>query len=189
VKYSGPCLKVLMAILVLSVTACAVNKPAVITHSESIGKVRPGMPAIDPNTAIYELAVNDGVSYQDVVDNLKSLSEGLNFVNPANFPIGEHMKLRGVDPQGMKEVRSFCNLSMGTEIILDHPEFLVFAPCRIAIYEKPDADNKLKLYIAMDRPTYDLKSIKNPTARARKSAQELETALLEIMDRARKGDF
>jgi uncharacterized protein (DUF302 family) len=89
----------------------------------------------------------------------------------------------------MKDVRSFCNLSMGTEIILDHPEFLVFAPCRIAIYEKPDANNKLKLYIAMDRPTYDLKSIKNPTERARKSAQELETVLLEIMDRARKGDF
>jgi len=97
--------------------------------------------------------------------------------------------LRGIDPQGIKEVRSFCNLSMGTEIILDHPEFLVFAPCRIAIYEKPDANNKLKLFIAMDRPTFDLKSIKNPSERAKKSAQELETVLLEIMDKARKGDF
>jgi uncharacterized protein (DUF302 family) len=186
---SGFNLKLVMAILLLSVTACAANKPVAIANHEMIGKVRPGMPAIDPSTAIYELAVNEGVSYQDVIDSLKSLSEGLNFVNPANFPIGEHMKLRGVDPQGMKDVRSFCNLSMGTEIILDHPEFLVFAPCRIAIYEKPDANNKLKLYIAMDRPTYDLKSIKNPTERARKSAQELETVLLEIMDRARKGDF
>lgn len=153
------------------------------------GKVRPGMPPIDTSTAIYELPVNDGVSYQDVVESLKSLSEGLNFVNPANFPIGEHMKLRGVDPDGIKEVRSFCNLSMGTEIILDHPEFLVFAPCRIAIYEKTDAQQKRRLYIAMDRPTYDLKSIKNPTARAIQSAQQLETTLLEIMDRARKGDF
>ena len=186
---SGFYLKLLMAILLLSITACASNKPLAVVNNEMIGKVRPGMPAIDPSTAIYELAVNEGVSYQDVIDSLKSLSEGLNFVNPANFPIGEHMKLRGVDPQGMKDVRSFCNLSMGTEIILDHPEFLVFAPCRIAIYEKPDANNKLKLYIAMDRPTYDLKSIKNPTERARKSAQELETVLLEIMDRARKGDF
>jgi uncharacterized protein (DUF302 family) len=185
---SGFYLKLIMAMLVLSITACAANKPVAIGN-EMIGKVRPGMPAIDPSTAIYELAVNEGVSYQDVIDSLKSLSEGLNFVNPANFPIGEHMKLRGVDPQGMKDVRSFCNLSMGTEIILDHPEFLVFAPCRIAIYEKPDANNKLKLFIAMDRPTYDLKSIKNPTERARKSAQELETVLLEIMDRARKGDF
>lgn len=166
-----------------------VNSALAADHEIAVGKVRPGMPAIDPSTAIYELAVNDGVSYQDVVDSLKSLSEGLNFVNPANFPIGEHMKLRGVDPQGIKDVRSFCNLSMGTEIILDHPEFLVFAPCRIAIYEKPDANQKPKLYIAMDRPTYDLKSIKNPTERAKKSAQQLETTLLEIMDRARKGDF
>jgi uncharacterized protein (DUF302 family) len=147
------------------------------------------MPAIDPSTAIYELAVNDGVSYQDVIESLKSISEGMNFVNPANFPIGEHIKLRGIDPQGIKEVRSFCNLSMGTEIILDHPEFLVFAPCRIAIYEKLDDNKKLKLFIAMDRPTFDLKSIKNPSERAKKSAQELETALLEIMDKVRKGDF
>ena len=163
-------------------------KPAA-RQLDLIGKVGVGLPAIDSSTAIYELAVNDGVSYQDVVDSLKSISEGMNFVNPANFPIGEHIKLRGIDPQGIKEVRSFCNLSMGTEIILDHPEFLVFAPCRIAIYEKPDANNKLKLFIALDRPTFDLKSIKNPTERAKKSAQQLETTLIEIMDKARKGDF
>lgn len=174
--------------LVLLSAACSIA-PTQSGKSELIGKVRAGMPAIDPGTAIYELPVNDGVSYQDVIDSLKSISEGLNFVNPANFPIGEHLKLRGIDPQGIKDVRSFCNLSMGTEIILDHPEFLVFAPCRIAIYEKPDANNKLKLFIALDRPTFDLKSIKNPTERAKKSAQELETTLLEIMDKARKGDF
>jgi len=176
--------------LSLGMVACCFNQPN-MAHKDNalIGQVRPGMPAIDPLSAIYELPVNANVSYQDVVESLKSISEGMNFVNPANFPIGEHMKLRGVDPQGIKEVRSFCNLSMGTEIILDHPEFLVFAPCRVAIYEKLDGNNKPKLYIAMDRPTFDLKSIKHPTERAKKSAQELETKLLEIMDRARKGDF
>ncbi len=182
-------IKLGLAMALLLSTACATVKAAPPADAEFIGKVRAGMPAIDPGTAIYELPVNEGVSYKDVVDSLKSISEGMNFVNPANFPIGEHMKLRGVDSQGVKEVRSFCNLSMGTEIILDHPEFLVFAPCRIAIYEKPDANQKMKLYLALDRPTFDLKSIKNPTERAKKSAQELETALLELMDKARKGDF
>lgn len=175
-------------VLLLLMAACSAVKP-VAPQLDLVGKVGVGMPAIDPSTAIYELAVNDGVSYQDVVESLKSISEGMNFVNPANFPIGEHIKLRGIDPQGIKEVRSFCNLSMGTEIILDHPEFLVFAPCRIAIYEKLDVNKQLKLFIALDRPTFDLKSIKNPTERARKSAQELETTLLQIMDKARKGDF
>ncbi len=142
------------------------------------------MPAIDHSSAIYEVPVEDGVSYQDLVDSLKSLSEGMNFVNPANFPIGDHMKQRGVDPQGIKEVRSFCNLSMGTEIILDHPEFLVFAPCRVAIYEKQG-----KLYLGLDRPTFDLKSVKHPTERAKKSAQELESALIEMLEKARRGDI
>ena len=188
-NYLKPVKFSLLMALLLSLVACAAVKATQSNGTELVGKVRAGMPAIDPSTAIYELPVDEGVSYQDVVDSLKSISEGMNFVNPANFPLGEHMKLRGVDPQGVKEVRSFCNLSMGTDIILDHPEFLVFAPCRIAIYEKPDANKKLKLYLALDRPTFDLKSIKNPTERAKKSAQELETALLEIMDKARKGDF
>lgn len=148
-----------------------------------------GMPDVDLDNAIYEVPVKPGVSYQDLVDSLKSLSEGMNFVNPANFPIGDHMKQRGQDPQGIKEVRTFCNLSMGTEIILDHPEFLVFAPCRLAIYEKPDTHGKRQLYLGLDRPTHDLKNIKHPTARAQASAQQLENALIELMEKARRGDF
>ena len=173
----------MLSALLFAVSACAPVKPAISS------KVGAGMPAIDTSTAIYELAVHEGVTYQDVIDSLKSLSEGKNFVNPANFPIAEHIKKRGIDPQGIKEVHSFCNLSLGTDIFLDHPEFLVFAPCRIAIYEKPDADNKLKLFIALARPTFDLKSIKNPTPRAQKAAQELESTLLEIMDKASRGDI
>jgi uncharacterized protein (DUF302 family) len=167
-----------MVMLTLMVIACA-NKQTRLHETTGI----------EVESAIYEVAVKDGVSYQEVVDSLKSISEGMNFVSPANFPIGEHLKLRGIDPQGIKEVYSYCNLSMGTEIILDHPEFLVFAPCRIALYEKPDENNKLKLYIGLDRPTIDLKNIKNPTERAKKSAQQLEEALIKLMQKASVGDF
>jgi len=142
------------------------------------------MPPIDPGKAIYVIPVEPNVTYDDVITSLKVISEGMNFVNPANFPIGEHMKLRGQTPEGVLEVRAFCNLGMGAEIMLDHPEFVVFAPCRIGIYEQ-----KSQLYLAIDRPTYDLKSIKNPTPRAQKAAQELENTLIEIIDKARKGDI
>jgi uncharacterized protein (DUF302 family) len=175
--------------LLLALVACSHIQPYSASPLELTGNVSSGMPAIDTTSSIYELPVQDGVSYQDVVDSLKSVSEGLNFVNPANFPIGEHLKKRGIDPQGIKEVHSFCSLSLGAEIMLDHPEFLVFAPCRIAIYEKQDAHQKLKLFIALARPTFDLKSIKNPTSRAQKAAQELETTLLKIMYKASKGDL
>jgi uncharacterized protein (DUF302 family) len=181
-----------LLVLILTLAACA-NAPInnTVSNAPEANRIVPpsGMPSIDPNSAIYEVPVNDGVSYQDVIDSLKSVSEGMNFVNPANFPIGDHIKARGVDPQGVKEVHALCNLTMGTEIMLDHPEFLVFAPCRIALYEKPNANQKLKLFLGLDRPTFDLKSIKNPTERARKSAQELEDALITLMDKARRGDI
>ncbi len=167
-------------LLVLS--ACASNKVAVESPQASYT-------SINPNSAIYEVQVKDGVSYQDVVDSLKSVSEGMNFVNPANFPIGDHIKARGIDPQGVKEVHSFCNLSMGTEIFLDHPEFLVFAPCRVAIYEKLGADKKSHLFLGLARPTYDLKSIKNPSERAKKAAQQLEDALIQMISKASKGEI
>jgi uncharacterized protein (DUF302 family) len=142
------------------------------------------MPAIDRQSAVYVVPVEPDVSYDDVVTSLKVISEGMNFVNPANFPIGDHMKERGQEPQGALEVRSFCNLSMGTEIFLDHPEFIVFAPCRVGVFHKQG-----QLYLAIDRPTFDLKSIKNPTPRAQKAAQQLEDVLINIIDKARKGDI
>lgn len=180
-------IKFLFSLLILVLTSCA--SPNTAPSAANIKAMPNGLPPINLNSALYELPVKAGVSYQDVIDSLKSVSEGMNFVNPANFPIGEHLKLRGIDPKGVKEVHSFCNLSMGAEIMLDHPEFLAFAPCRIALYEKMDANNQLRLFLALDRPTYDLKSIQNPTPRAQKSAQELEDALIQLMDKASRGDI
>jgi uncharacterized protein (DUF302 family) len=135
-------------------------------------------------TAIYEIAVAPGVSYEDVVLSLKVISEGKNLVNPAIFPLGEHMKARGQDPGGPLEVHALCNLSLGAEIMLDHPEFAVFAPCRIALYQKQG-----QLYLGLDRPTFDLRSIKNPTDRARRAAQALEDTLIDIMQKASRGEI
>ncbi len=193
-------LKLIIAVLLMSIIGCTgfIKNDGLQANTAAAGdtvkastnvSAKNSAISIDTNNAIYEVQVAEGVSYQDVVDSLKSLSEGMNFVNPANFPIGEHMKLRGVDPQGVKEVHSFCNLSMGTEIILDHPEFLVFAPCRVALYEKPDLNSTLKLFIGLARPTFDLKNIKNPTPRAVKSAQQLEDALIDLMRKASKGEI
>jgi uncharacterized protein (DUF302 family) len=134
--------------------------------------------------SIYEVPVANGVSYEDVLLSLKSLSEGLNLVNPAHFPIGEHLKERGQAPEGPLEVHAYCSLSLGAEIMLDHPEFVVFAPCRIALYQR-----RGQLYLGLARPTHDLRNIKDPTPRAQKAAQELEDTLINIVDKASRGEF
>ncbi len=142
------------------------------------------MPGVDKSIGLYQVPVEPGVTYDDLVLSLKVVSEGKNFVNPANLPIGEHMKARGQDPHGPLEVRAYCNLGLGAEILLDHPEFIAFAPCRIGIYQKQG-----RLYLGLARPTFDLKSIQHPTERAQRAAQELEDELIDIMEKARRGDI
>lgn len=142
------------------------------------------MPAINPDRPLYLVEVESGVRYDDVVISLNSAAAEKNLVSPATFPIGEHMRQRGLPLQGVLEVRSYCSLGVGAEILLDHPEFAAFAPCRIALFHKAGV-----LYLALDRPTFDLRYIANPTPRARQAAQQLEDTLIWMMDKARKGEI
>lgn len=142
------------------------------------------MPPIDPETPLYVVKVEPGVSHADVVDSLKSAAEGKNFVSPATFPIGEHIRQRGLPLQGVLEVRSYCSLGIGAEILMESPEFAVFAPCRIAIYEKQG-----QLYLALDRPTYALRHIKGHSEKAAQATKQIEETLIWMMDKARKGEI
>lgn len=142
------------------------------------------MPPVDPDTPLYIVKVEKNVSYQDVVDSLQSAAQSKNFVSPAVFPLGEHMRQRGLPLEGVLEVRSYCSLGIGAEILMESPEFAVFAPCRIAIYEKQG-----QLYLALDRPTYALRHIKGHSAKAEAAAKQMEETLIWIMDKARKGDI
>jgi len=142
------------------------------------------MPPIDPDTPLYIVKVEPGVSHEDVVDSLKSAAESKNFVSPATFPIGEHIRQRGLPLQGVLEVRSFCSLGIGAEILLESPEFAAFAPCRMAIYEKQG-----QLYMALDRPGYALRYIKGHSAKAEQAAKQIEETLIWMMDKARKGEI
>lgn len=142
------------------------------------------MPPVNPESALYIVKVEPGVTYDDVVTSLKVAAEGKNFVSPAVFPIGEHIRQRGQELQGVLEVRTYCSLSIGAEVLRDYPEFAAFAPCRIAIYEKQGA-----LYLALDRPTYALRHLGEVNQQARDAAKEIEDTLIWMMDKARKGDI
>ncbi len=157
---------------------------AILTLLPALLNAAGEMPAVNQNSPLYEVKVEPGVSYDDVITSLKVASEGKNLVSPASFPISEHMKMRGLPVEGLIEVRTYCSLGVGAEIMLDHPEFAVFAPCRIAVYQKHG-----ELYLGLDRPSYDLGYIRNPTQRALKAVKELEDALIWMMDKARKGEI
>lgn len=163
----------------LALVASLVTLPACAAG----GKVAP-MPPINPDSALYIVPVEPDVSYQDIVISLDSAALGKNFVSPAIFPIGEHIRERGQQLQGLIEVRTYCSLGIGAEVLMEYPEFAAFAPCRIAIYEKQG-----RLYLALDRPTYALRHIGNVGQHVKDAAQKMEETLIWMLDMARKGDI
>lgn len=150
----------------------------------SRGLLADPLPPVDPDTPLYIVKVEAGVSYEDVVDSLKSAAASKNFVSPATFQIGKHIQERGLPLQGVLEVHSYCSLGIGAEILLESPEFAVFAPCRFAIYEKQG-----QLYIALDRPSYALRHVKGHSQKAEQAAKQMEETLIWMMDKARKGEI
>ena len=142
------------------------------------------LPPVDPETPLYVVKVEPGVTHEDVVESLKSAAASKNFVSPAMFPIGKHIQERGLPLQGIIEVHSYCSLGIGAEILMESPEFAVFAPCRYAIYEKQG-----QLYIALDRPTYALRHVKGHSAKAEEAAKQMEKTLIWILDKARRGEI
>ncbi len=161
--------RVILVFLLLAITCAQAVEP---------------LPPVNPESALYIVKVEPGVSYDDVVTSLKSAAEGKNFVSPAFFPIGDHIRERGLPLQGVLEVRTYCSLGIGAEILLETPEFAAFAPCRIAIYEKQGA-----FYLALDRPTYALRHIPNHSPKAAQAAQQIEETLIWMLDKARKGEI
>ena len=142
------------------------------------------MPAVNPGNALYIVPVEPGVTHEDIVISLDSAAFSKNFVSPATFAIGDHIRERGLQLPGVLEVRTYCSLGIGAEVLVDYPEFAAFAPCRIAIYEKQG-----RLYLALDRPTYALRHLGNVSQQVRDAAKQLEETLIWMMDKARKGEI
>lgn len=140
--------------------------------------------SITTNNAIYEVAIQPGVTRDDILTSLKSNAQNLNMVSPASFLLNDHLKERGEAIPGYLEVHSYCSLGMGAEIFREYPQFSVYAPCRIALYTRNGKD-----YLGMARPTVDLEKIPNVSPHAKTIMHKMEDMLIEIMNKAAKGEI
>lgn len=147
-------------------------------------KVPKGMPAIDPNSPLYEVDVNKGVSLDDARQGLEMAAQerNMNIVNKLDIQAG--MKSRGFDAKDPYVIFEVCNLGLGAEIIKGAPEFGAFAPCKIILYQH---NGQLKLLTY--RPSYALKHLKNYPPETRKIAERIESDILYIMSKAKDGSF
>lgn len=91
------------------------------------------------------------------------------------------MKEKGVDFAGECMIYEVCNPQQAKNVLEVNPQISTALPCRISVYPDPAGGATL----ATMRPTAMIEMFRTPGLQA--VAQEVETAIIGIMDEAARG--
>ncbi len=129
---------------------------------------------------VRRVRINDDVSTEDVIDNMKSIAEDNNFlvVGDAKMSINGSIK----DPDGKRYIRilSFCAPSIAEKFIAFSEGFGAFMPCRILIVED-DQGNRWLHTMAMELMLYGGKPLPDDML---KMAETVRNLMYGMMDAA-----
>lgn len=132
---------------------------------------------------VSRVAVQDGLSAEDVAESLKSKAITLNMKFVAHQPVSKELHARGVE-SGVLEIFQFCNPGDARKMVDYNPIFAAYMPCRIALVE--DKDGKLWLMMI------NLDMLINATALPddiREIADNVNNTLKAIMQAGAEGEF
>ena len=130
------------------------------------------------------------LSFEDVVDSLKSKAEELNmrFVGVSK-PYNLIRQIRNDDKYPRVEIYSFCDIDTLSYVLEYMPEFIVFIPCRIAVME----DKKGNIWlVTLDWDVRWIDTLPNPNRisdELRKRAISVRERLEKMMEAAANGDL
>jgi len=141
---------------------------------------------LDPGIAVVRtVPVKEGMSPDDVVDSLKSLAvqHGMLFVGEA--PFYKQVEAVTGKPYRFVAFYSFCDASVGAQMIEYNTAYAAFMPCRIAIVE--DKTGRLFLHMMSLDPFINGGKPLPPDLKA--GAIKVRDALDKIMQGAAAGEF
>ncbi|MFN4147978.1 MAG: DUF302 domain-containing protein [Rhodocyclaceae bacterium] len=132
----------------------------------------------------------EGLSFDDVVEAMKSKANELNFKFVGHNPMWKDViAISGVKETPRVEFFSFCDAMVARELLDISLEFAIFLPCRIAVVE--DAYKKVWL-LTLDWDVRWLDTSKNPNQisnKLREGALRIRDAIDKIMRAGAEGEF
>lgn len=134
--------------------------------------------------------VKEGLSFDDVVESMKTKANELNFKYVGVNPLWKDVvAISGKQDTPRVEFYSFCDAMVARELLDLSLEFAVFLPCRIAVVE--DANKKIWV-LTLDWDVRWLDTSKNPnqvSASLREKAIMVREAIDKIMRAGANGEF
>ena len=140
----------------------------------------------DPGVAMmWSEQVDEGLTPEDVIESLKSIATGRNFLFVGESPFYKQVEAVTGEPYRYANFLSFCDARVGKMMADYRDAYTGFMPCRIALVE--DKSGRLWLYtMNLDLMIYGGKTL---PPELKESAIKVRETIKAMMAGAAKGEF
>ncbi|MEO5337396.1 MAG: DUF302 domain-containing protein [Magnetospirillum sp. WYHS-4] len=146
------------------------------------GLVKTGNPA---EAMIWKVQVKDGLKAEDVEESLKVIANEHNFMLVGRLPFYQQIEAITGKPYRKVLFYLMCDALIGRDMLDVSDAYSAFMPCRISLVE--DKSGRLWLYtLNMDSMIYGGTPL---PADLKTKAEKVKKIMLDIMNRAAKGEF
>ncbi|MCP4937344.1 MAG: DUF302 domain-containing protein [bacterium] len=134
---------------------------------------------------VWKRQVADGISFEDVHESIKTIAQENNIKDVGFLPLGDQVSAMNGKPWRKLNIYLYCN-PLTAQKMVDHSDaYAAYLPCRISLLE--DKQGKLWIYtLDMDMMIHGGKAL---PPKLLKEAIEVKRIILDVLDRASKGDF
>jgi uncharacterized protein (DUF302 family) len=140
----------------------------------------------DPGVSMmWAVQVDEGLSADDVIESMKSLATGRNFLFVGESPFYKQIEAITGEDYRYVNFLSFCDARVGKKMLEYRDQYSGFMPCRIALVE--DKEGRLWLYsMNLDLMIHGGKKLPDDL---KADAVRVSDTIREIMAGAARGEF
>jgi len=134
---------------------------------------------------VWKRQVSEGITFEEVHESIKTIAQENNIKDVGFLPLGDQVTAMNGKPWRKLNIYLYCN-PLTAQKMVDHSDaYAAYLPCRVSLLE--DKQGKLWIYsLDMDMMIHGGKTL---PPKLLKEAIEVKRIILDVLDRASKGDF
>jgi uncharacterized protein (DUF302 family) len=135
--------------------------------------------------SVWKAKVLEGLTFEEVDESIKSIASERNIRAVGELPLGDQVSVMNGEPWRKLNIYLYCNPLTAAKMIEHDLAYAAYLPCRVSLVE--DDKGQLWIYtLDMDMMIYGGKTLPDDLL---KEALEVKEIMLDILERAAKGDF
>ena len=134
---------------------------------------------------VWKRQVAEGITFDEVHESIKTIAQENNIKDVGFLPLGDQVAAMNGKPWRKLNIYLYCNPLTAQKMVNHSDAYAAYLPCRVSLLE--DKQGRLWIYsLDMDMMIHGGTTL---PPKLLKEAIEVKRIILDVMDRASKGDF